>query len=83
MCGYNVSVLHGCEAEIEVHTASQKHDNYVCAAEGQGKHGSFFQNSCGDNAIRAECLGFSVKQKLPLSVSDHHAGLFFCPTVVV
>lgn len=50
MCGYNVSVLHGCEAEIEVHTASQKHDNYVCAAEGQGKHGSFFPKQ-----LRRQC----------------------------
>ncbi|KAH6946853.1 hypothetical protein HPB50_015642 [Hyalomma asiaticum] len=77
-CACDVSVSHGGKADIKVHIASQKHQDYFRAADGQGNIGSFFQKSCEDSAIRAECLftGFLVEHNLPLSVSDH-AGLLF------
>ena len=69
-CACDVSVSHGGKADIKVHIASQKHQNYARAEEGQGNIGSFFQKSCEDGAIRAQCLftGFLVEHDLPLSV---------------
>lgn len=46
MCAYSVSIPHGGKAEIKVHIASQKHDNYIRAVEGQGNIGSSLKNSC-------------------------------------
>lgn len=77
-CACDVSVSHGGKTDIKVHIASQKHQNYVRAAEGQGNIGSLFQKGYEDSAIRAECLftGFLVEHNLPLSVSDHAGPLF-------
>ena len=77
-CACDVSGSHGGKADIKVHIASQKHQNYVRIAEGQGNIGSFYQKSCEDSAIRTECLftGFLVEHNLPLSVSDHAGPLF-------
>lgn len=79
MCACDVSVSHGGKTDIKVHIASQKHQNYVCAAEGQGNIGRLFQKSYEDSAIRAGCLftGFLVEHNLPLSVSDHAGPLFW------
>uniref|UniRef100_A0A224YRF7 Uncharacterized protein n=1 Tax=Rhipicephalus zambeziensis TaxID=60191 RepID=A0A224YRF7_9ACAR len=77
-CACDVSVSHGGKANIKVHIPSQKHQNYVSAAEGQGDIGSFFHKSCEDSAIRTECqfTGLLLEHNLPLSVSDHAGPLF-------
>ncbi|KAH6943803.1 hypothetical protein HPB50_027368 [Hyalomma asiaticum] len=66
------------QADMKMHIASQKHTNYVIAAEGQDTTGSFFQKSCEESAIRAQCLfaGFLAEHNLPLSVSNHAGPLF-------
>ncbi|KAH6936424.1 hypothetical protein HPB50_017066 [Hyalomma asiaticum] len=77
-CACDVSVSHGGKADIKVHIASQKHQNYVRAADRQGNIGSFFQKSCEDSVIHTECLfkGFLVEHNLPLSLSDQAGPLF-------